>query len=139
MTALAMRQQGLKPATKIVLYWLADHHNGETGLCCPSLNTLSAECEMNRSTVVRHLDKLEADGLIRRNQRERSNGSRTSTEYILELTPVAERNNPCCKTQQPPVAKCDPHNLGNNNLGSEPLDISDVNVFDVYNLIAERS
>ena len=31
MTALAMKQKGLKPATKIVLYWIADHHNGETG------------------------------------------------------------------------------------------------------------
>jgi hypothetical protein len=37
MTALAMKQRGLKPAAKIVLYWLADHHNGETGRCFPSL------------------------------------------------------------------------------------------------------
>jgi len=122
MTALAMRQTGIKPATKIVLYWLADHHNGETGLCFPSLKTLERECEMNRSAVVRHLDALEDAGLIARNQRTRDNGSQTSTAYTLHLVPVAERNTPCCETQQPPVAKRDPLNLGILNLGIEPKD-----------------
>ena len=37
MTALAMKQKGLKPAAKVVLYWIADHHNGETGQCNPSI------------------------------------------------------------------------------------------------------
>lgn len=123
MTALAMQQKGLKPATKIVLYWLADHHNGETGACFPSLNTLAKECEMNRSTIVRHLDLLIDAKLIHREQRKRDNGSQTSTAYILDFTPVAKCNTPCCETQQPPVAKCDPHNLGNNNLGSEQLSL----------------
>ncbi|CUH60259.1 helix-turn-helix domain-containing protein [Thalassobacter stenotrophicus] len=122
MTALAMKQPGLKPATKIVLYWLAEHHNGETGACFPSLKTLERKCEMNRSTVVRHLEALEQLGLIKRNRRERDNGSQTSTAYILHLPPVAERNSPCGKTQQAPVAKRDPHNLGNINLGIEPED-----------------
>lgn len=119
MTSLAMKQRGLKPASKIVLYWLADHHNGETGACFPSLKTLEAECEMNRSAIVRHLNSLEEAGLIERIRRTRENGSQTSTAYVLRLTPVAERNTPCCETQQPPVAKCDPLNLGNNNLGNE--------------------
>ena len=35
MTALAMKQQGLRPATKVVLYWIADH-NSETGDCFPA-------------------------------------------------------------------------------------------------------
>ena len=125
MTALAMKQKGLKPAAKIVLYWLADHHNSETGACFPSLKKLEAECEMNRSTIVRHLTSLEEAGLISRIRRTRDNGSQTSTTYLLNLTPVAERNSPCCKTQQPPVAKCDPHNLGNNNLGKELLNNND--------------
>jgi len=119
MTALAMKQAGLKPASKIVLYWLADHHNGETGLCFPSLNTLCVRCEMDRSTVVRHLDALETAGLVSRERRTRDNGSQTSTAYFLHLVPVAEYNSPCGKMQQPPVAKCDPHNLGNNNLGNK--------------------
>ena len=51
MTALAMQQKGLKPATKIVLYWIADHHNSETGACFPSLSTLADECEMSKRAV----------------------------------------------------------------------------------------
>ena len=121
MTALAMKQTGIKPAAKIVLYWLADHHNGETGRCFPSLKTLERECEMNRSAIVRHLSALEDAGLIEREQRKRDNGSQTSTAYRLHLVPVAERNTPCCETQQPPVAKRDPHNLGILNLGIEPV------------------
>ena len=119
MTALAMKQEGLKPAAKVVLYWLADHHNGETGLCCPSLNRLVKLCEMDRSTVVRHLDALQSAGLIDRLQRTRDNGSQTSTAYTLNLTPVAKHNSPCGEMQQGPVAKCHPHNLGRLNLGNE--------------------
>jgi len=119
MTALAMKQRGLKPAAKIVLYWLADHHNETTGACFPSLKTLAQECEMDKATVVRHLDALESAGLIERQERIRDNGSQTSTAYTLMLTPVAEYNSPCRKMQQPPVAKCDTLNLGINNLGKE--------------------
>lgn len=124
MTALAMRQRGLKPAAKIVLYWLADHHNESTGLCFPSLKTLASECEMDKSTVIRHLSALEAAGLIERMARTRGDGSQASTEYSMRLTPVAECNSPCRKIQQAPVAKCDPFNLGSINLGTEQ-DISE--------------
>ena len=51
MTALAMKQQGLRPATKLVLYWIADHHNSETGDCFPSINRLAVLCEMSRRSV----------------------------------------------------------------------------------------
>ncbi len=121
MTALAMKQKGLKPAAKIVLYWLADHHNEGTDLCFPSLKTLADECEMNKSTLIRHLDALEEAGLIERDKRNRENGSCASNSYMLTLTPVAECNHPCRKTQQAPVAKRNRHtNLGNTNLGNEP-------------------
>jgi DNA-binding MarR family transcriptional regulator len=119
MTALAMKQSGLKPAAKIVLYWLADHHNESTGACFPSLKTLAQECEMDKATVIRHLDALENAGLIERHERTRDNGSQTSTAYTLRLTPVAERDSPCRKMQQAPVAKCDTHNLGIYNLGNK--------------------
>jgi DNA-binding MarR family transcriptional regulator len=119
MTALAMKQRGVKPTAKIVLYWLADHYNEGSGACFPSLNTLADECEMDKSTVIRHLSTLEEAGLIKRSARTRENGSQTSTSYCLSLTPVAEHNSPCCKIQQPHVAKCDPHNLVNNNLVNE--------------------
>ena len=127
MTALAMKQKGLKPAAKIVLYWLADHHNGETGMCFPSLKTLAKECEMDVATVKRHLVNLEQSGLIERNRRQRENGSQTSTQYSLHLAEPLAQNAP------PPSAKCatplaqkhTPLNLGNNNLGNEPSKIND--------------
>jgi DNA-binding transcriptional MocR family regulator len=119
MTALAMKQRGLKPAAKIVLYWLADHHNETTGACFPSLKTLAQECEMGKSTLIRHLDDLEKAGLIERHERTRENGSQTSTAYKLRLAPVPDRDTPCPKMKQAPVPNRDTHNLGIYNLGIE--------------------
>lgn len=139
MTALAMKQVGLKPAAKIVLYWLADHHNGDTGLCCPSLSTLAEECEMDKATVVRHLSSLEGIGLISRQTRYRANGSQTSTEYILSMKqPVAKRDTPCRKTQSPPVAKCAPLNLVSNNLVIEPVEANASLAFSIFNEFADQ-
>lgn len=120
MTNLAMKQQGLKPAAKIVLFWLADHHNGMTDECFPSLKTLMAECEMGRATLVRHLNTLERTGLIERIRRTRENGSQTSTAYKLHLTPVPERNGVCSKTEPETVPKWNANNLGNTNIGNQP-------------------
>lgn len=65
-TNWAIRQRGLKPATKIVLWQLADCHNGHTGQCNPRQDTLADLCEMSRSTLNLHLSKLEEIGLIKR-------------------------------------------------------------------------
>ena len=130
MTALAMKQKGLKPATKIVLYWLADHHNGETGLCCPSVNTLAAECEMDRSSIIRHLNTLEQLGLIQRSTRNRDNGSQRSNEFALMLENATP---PVANCDPTPIAKCDTFNLGNNNLGKETnISSSDDDGVDYY-------
>lgn len=119
MTALAMKQQGLKPATKIVLYWLADHHNGETGLCFPSLNRLALLAEMDKSTVVRHIDTLATLGLVERVRSNREDGGYSSTHYVLKIgTPLSQNTtSPCSKNAPPLVAKCNT-NLGSNNLGN---------------------
>ena len=113
MTALAMKQTGLKPAAKIVLYWLADHHNSETDLCCPSHATLAKECEMSKRAVQGHLDDLEAKGLITRSIRVRDNGSQSSCSYTLNLLP------PIAESATPPWQNLLPHNLGSNNLGNK--------------------
>jgi DNA-binding transcriptional MocR family regulator len=102
MTALAMKQRGLKPAAKIVLYWLADHHNETTGQCFPSIKRLVDLCEMDRATVIRHINNLVEMGLVNRIERTRDNGSQTSNAYELML-----------KNATPPVAKCDPTPLQN--------------------------
>ena len=117
MTALAMKQQGLKPATKIVLYWLADHHNGETGLCIPSQKRLAELCEMTDRSVRTHLDTLQALGLIKVIERKRENGSQTSNEYKL-LFDVQNLPTPMENISSPPVQIFPTHNLVNNNLGN---------------------
>ena len=122
MTALAMKQQGLKPATKIVLYWLADHHNGETNKCFPSLTRLAECCEMDKTSVIRHIDFLMVHGFIRKVKEKRSDGGFTSNTYILNLAEPKSQNttSPSGKTQPPLVAKHDP-NLVSHNLGSNEV------------------
>ena len=82
MTALAMKQTNLKPATKIVLYWIADHHNGETGECFPSINRLAQLCEMSRRSVETHILTLEQEGLLERKAQYRETGGKTTLSLI---------------------------------------------------------
>ena len=130
MTALAMKQQGLKPATKIVLYWLADHHNGETGKCFPSINHLASVCEMSRRSVEGHLTVLEQLGLIKRFNQFRDRGGKTSNSYVLELIGTTEHNSytdtdaqnlrmVCEKSAHGDTQNLRMNNLGRNNLGKE--------------------
>ena len=140
MTALAMKQKGLKPATKIVLYWLADHHNGETGECFPSINRLADVCEMSRRSVEGHLDILETLGLIQRVNQYRDTGGKTSNKYILGLSEnLSEQDDTqnlrmvCEKSAQGDTQNLRMNNLGINNLGKETnISSSDDDGVDYY-------
>lgn len=79
-TNWALKQKGLKPATKIVLLCLADCHNPHMG-CFPSHKTLAADAEMSERSVRDHLEILEAKGLIRRVTGERRGGEFAATNY----------------------------------------------------------
>lgn len=134
MTALAMKQTGLKPATKIVLYWLADHHNGETGKCFPSLARLCKVTEMGKTALVGHLDTLEKLGLIERIRKSDDNGAFKSTYYVLRLkndTLVRNTDNPCSDFA-PPLVRNANTNLVSNNLGNKPNTSSDDDGVDYY-------
>ena len=139
MTALAMKQRGLKPATKIVLYWLADHHNGETGKCFPSINRLAELSEMSRRSVEGHLETLEQLGLISRVKQYRDTGGKTANSYILglvETSPdISDAQNlrmVCEKSAHGDTQNLRMNNLVSNNLGKEPNNTSskDDGVFD---------
>jgi hypothetical protein len=85
-TNWAIKQRGLKPAAKIVLWHLADCHNRHTGRCDPSQKLLADLCEMSRSTLNAHLATLEQGGLIKRVQRaDRKTRRQQSTFYVLGL------------------------------------------------------
>lgn len=73
----------MKPATKIVLWFLCDRHNPDFG-CFPTQARLAEDAEMSISALNEHLALLERAGLIRRL---RSHDPRTrrrqATRYIL--------------------------------------------------------
>ena len=125
-----MQQKGIKPATKIVLYWIADHHNSETDACFPSLATLSDECEMSKRAVQAHIDTLSYAGLIERVERKRGNGSRTSNGYRLNLTKQAWQNlpPPIAESARAPMQNLPALNLGTNNLGN--ITSKNMSIFD---------
>ena len=127
MTALAMKQQGLKPATKIVLYWLADHHNGETGKCFPSISRLAELSEMSRRSVEGHLETLEQLGLITRINQFRETGGKSANSYILGLTETSMEQSDaqnlrmvCEKSAHGDTQNLRMNNLVKDNLGNEP-------------------
>lgn len=66
---------------RMILFLLADHTNEKTGLCCPSLTTLADESGMSRQGVMLSLNRVEQQGVIRR---ERGGGKGNhSTHYFL--------------------------------------------------------
>ena len=64
-TNWAIQRRGLKPTAKIVLWHLCDRFNPDYG-CFPSQERLAHDCEISRSTLNEHLDRLEAEKLLRR-------------------------------------------------------------------------
>ena len=118
MTALAMRQGGLKPAEKIVLYWIADHHNETTGDCFPSIARLAQLADMSRRSVENQIAKLEALGLVKRHERHRETGGKTSNGYVLKLSENDAQN---LRMGSAKSAHGDAQNLRMNNLVNNNL------------------
>lgn len=86
-TNWAIKQRGLKPTTKIVLWHLCDRFNPDYG-CFPSQDRLAEDCEISRSTLNEHLGQLEAAGLLRRVPRLNPVTKRQMpTRYILGFEP----------------------------------------------------
>ena len=86
-TNWAIKQRGLKPTTKIVLWHLCDRFNPDYG-CFPSQDRLAEDCEISRSTLNEHLGQLEAAGLLRRVPRLNPITKRQMpTRYILGFEP----------------------------------------------------
>ena len=78
----ANAQRGLRPATKLLLIQLADHHNPAYG-CFPGQKLLSDECEMSERSVRDHLGILEGLGLIRRIKSGGTGTRRRSDRYVF--------------------------------------------------------
>jgi hypothetical protein len=86
-TNWAIKQRGLKPTTKIVLWHLCDRFNPDYG-CFPSQARLAHDCEISRSTLNEHIGQLEATGLLRRVPRiDPVTKRQLPTRYILGFEP----------------------------------------------------
>lgn len=70
--------------TKMILLLLADLAD-ENHSCFPGQARLAADAEMHVNSVARHVTKLEALGLVRREARQDGRGHRTSDRYFLAV------------------------------------------------------
>lgn len=70
------------PAEKLVLLNLAGRAD-QAYSCYPGLNHIARQTGLNRSTVTRALNALEAADVLMRATRKRKNGSTGSTRYFL--------------------------------------------------------
>jgi hypothetical protein len=85
-------KSNIGPANKrLVLLALADNAN-DGGFCHPGLAYLHGKTGVGRSTTIRILNELEADGIIQRRDRRRSNGSRRSNAYRISLPALVARS-----------------------------------------------
>lgn len=119
-TNWAVKQRGLRPIVKIVLWHLADCHNPTMG-CFPTQEYLADMAEISRASVNRVLAELEAAGVIRREQqidpetrRQRPTRYRLGFEDGFEPLDVAvhvsgldteEKAEPCLNSEQSRVSK----------------------------------
>lgn len=114
----ALEQRQLKPAPWRVLVMLADRHNKDTKRIDPEQALLAHDCNMSRSTVNRHLDELEAGGLLIRVPRiNPATQKQMPTFYVLAIdfeTPphiefaVSQKTQiPCPKNHDSRVSKSD--------------------------------
>ena len=66
---------------RTVYMYLRDRAGG--GSCWPGVKTIARELRLSPRTVQRALNDLERAGYIRRENRSRENGSRTSNLYVI--------------------------------------------------------
>lgn len=95
-TNWAIKQRGLKPSAKIVLWHLCDRYHPDYG-CFPSLETLAEDCEMSKRSVYDQVRILEEAGLVRVESGGKGpKGAFRSNRYILGFEDgfTAEQNLP---------------------------------------------
>lgn len=74
---------GLKPIPFTVYCCLIKHRDERSGSCFPSRKKIAVLCSISLQSVDNALKELEVIGLIQKQERYRSNGSRTSNCYYI--------------------------------------------------------
>lgn len=80
----AMQTKVGSPLRKLVLLKLADNAN-DKGECWPSYQHIADQCEISRDSAMRHIKKLEEQGLLIVEKRKLSNSMNQSNIYHLNL------------------------------------------------------
>ena len=73
----------LKPRDFTVYCCLLRHSDSEDGSCFPSRRVIAKECGMDRKTVDSAIENLSSLGLVKKIQRHREDGTRTSNLYYV--------------------------------------------------------
>lgn len=129
-TNWAIKQRGLKPSAKVVLWHLCDRYHPDQG-CFPSLDTLADDCELSRRAVQDQIEVLVKAGLVTIEKMPRKKGQmpRNCYHFSFEDDPQdLGQNLPMAKSaygkkEHPPLANSDIR-LGQNlptNSVREPL------------------
>lgn len=129
-TNWAIKQRGLKPSAKVVLWHLCDRYHPDHG-CFPSLDTLAEDCELSRRAVQDQIDILVKGGFLTVEKMPRQKGQMPRNRYRFSFENEAEnlgQNMPMAKSaygkkERQPLANSDTH-LGQNlptNPVREPL------------------
>lgn len=89
----AMKTKVGNPLRKLVLIKLADNASDQ-GECWPSYQHIADQCEIDRSTVRKHIKHLESQGLLRIENREGPKGNSTNLYYLTLRNPVGQNSTP---------------------------------------------
>ena len=73
----------LKPRDFTVYCCLLRHSDSKAGSCFPSRRVIAKECGMDRKTVDSAIENLSSLGLVKKIQRHREDGTRTSNLYYV--------------------------------------------------------
>lgn len=73
----------LKPRDFTVYCCLLRHSDSKDGSCFPSRRVIAKECGMDRKTVDSAIENLSFLGLVKKIQRHREDGTRTSNLYYV--------------------------------------------------------
>ena len=114
-TNWAIKQRGIKPAAKIVLWHLCDRYHPDNG-CFPSLDTLAEDCEMSRRSVQDQINSLVEAGLVFVEKTVRNRGRLPSNSYRFPFEKDLGQNLPQAESA---LGKNEPSPLANsrNHLG----------------------
>ncbi len=71
------------PHRAVVVYMYLHDRSDKEGKCYPSIGTIAKELKLSRSTVKRAIADLERDSYIRKEQRWRENGGKSSNMFYI--------------------------------------------------------